>query len=151
MHKCCTCHLDEAEPTVSTNKIWKARKENKSTEKIGRNSIIAIIMLGVVIILISICVVVGFFCYKRKMSKKIEGKVMYSRGMVSSKDSGVFDGKQDSVKFHPAKRSGRLESNSSTSSTMPLMFSRQNSFRTRLPSNGIPILDLDLNEGSHTL
>ena len=75
---------------------------------------------------------------------------MYSRGMDSSKDnSGVFDSKQDSVKFFGLKRSGRLESNSSTSSTMPLMFSRQNSFRTRLPSNGIPKIDSDLNEGAY--
>lgn len=106
-------------------------------------------MLGVVIVLISVCVVVGFFFYKKKMSKKIEGKVMYSRGLESSKDSGsgVFDSKQDSVRFFGLKRNGRFESNSSTSSTLPLMFSRQNSFRTRLPSNGISKMDSDLNEG----
>ena len=102
-------------------------------------------MLAVVIVLISVCVVVGFFFYKQKMSKKIEGKVMYFRGKDSNEDSGVFS-KQDSVKMIGLKRNGRLESNSSTSSTMPL-FGRKNSFRTRIPSNGIPKIDSDLNEG----
>jgi uncharacterized membrane protein len=146
------CHLDEAEPTQPAKKEPEAKKLPKNSEKIGRNSIIAIIVLGIVIIIISICVVVGFFCYKRKMSKKIEGKVIYSRGMGMSKDSDVFDGKQNSVKFFHGKRNGRLESNGSASSTMPLMFSRQNSFRTRIPSNGIQKmeLDLNLNEGNYT-
>ncbi|CAB3994735.1 fibroblast growth factor receptor 2-like isoform X1 [Paramuricea clavata] len=143
----------DEEPTVGTDSIPQRREDHNSSDKIGRNSVIAIIMLGVVIVLISVCVVVGFVFYKKKMSKKIEGKVMYSRGLESSKDSGsgVFDSKQDSVRFFGLKRNGRLESNSSTSSTLPLMFSRQNSFRTRLPSNGISKIDSDLNEDEFEL
>ena len=117
---------------------------DSNSDRIGRNSIIAIIMLAVVIVLISVCVVVGFYFYRKKISKKIEGKVIFSRG-DSNDDSGVFS-KPDSVKMMGLKRIGRLESNSSTSSTMPL-FGRQNSFRTRLPSNGISKIDSDLNEG----
>ena len=131
--------------------VRQSRNNSNRSEKIGRNSVIAIIMLAVVIVLIFVCVVVGFLFYKRKMSKTIEGKVVYSRGLEASNDSsGVFDSKQDSIKFFGLKRNGRLESNSSTSSTMPLMFRRQSSFRTRLPSNGIQTIDSELNEGRLT-
>ena len=137
------------DPTMSTAEANIDPRKLKS-DAIGRNSVIAIIMLGVVILLISVCVVVGFFFYKKKMSRKIEGKVVYSRGLDTSKDgSSAFDsdGKTDSIKFFGLKRNGRFESNSSTSSTLPFLHSRQNSFRTRLPSNGISRLDSDLNEG----
>ncbi|XP_028414936.1 fibroblast growth factor receptor 2-like [Dendronephthya gigantea] len=140
---------DEVFSTRDTRKgIPIPRRQTSDT--ISRNSIIAIIMLVVVIILIAVCVIVGFLFYKKKMSKRIEGKVLYSRGLETSKESsgGVFDmGRQDSIKFFGMKRNGRLESNSSTNSTLPLMFSRQNSFRTRLPSNGLSKVDSDLCEG----
>ena len=135
-------------PGITRKSVPMPRGQSSNT--ISRNSVIAIIMLVVVIVLITVCVVVGFFFYKKKMSKRIEGKVIYSRRLETSKDSsgGVFDNsRQESIKFFGFKRNGRLESNSSTSSTLPLMFSRQNSFRTRLPSNGLPKVDSDICEG----
>ena len=114
-------------------------------------------ILCLVIVLTVVCVVVFVVCYKKKMTKTMEVKAMYCRGGIDSKNehssNGVFENdstfKQDVVKFYGVKRGGRLESNSSTSSTMPLLFNRQNSIRSRMPSNGGTKLDSDLCEGKN--
>ncbi|XP_046851373.1 fibroblast growth factor receptor 2-like [Xenia sp. Carnegie-2017] len=148
-----TAHL-----TVLTEKEWDDKfvvKRNPTTapakrsnsNAIGESSIIAISVLAVCILITFISVSIGIVFYKRKLSKKVVEKVLYSRGFDLSKESSsVFVGQQDSVKVFGLKRNGRLESSSSTSSTMPLMH-RQNSYRTRLPSN----IDADLNEGEFEL
>ena len=124
-----------------------APEKRSNSNAIGESSIIAISVFAVCILITFISVSIGIVFYKRKLSKKVVEKVLYSRGFDLSKESSnVFVGQQDSVKVFGLKRNGRLESSSFTSSTMPLMH-RQNSYRTRLPSN----IDADLNEGAAKL
>ena len=122
----------------------------------GKSSIIAIAILCAVIILIVVSVLALYMRYKKKMNQKLLVSSSYCRGgdaesRNEQSSNGVFENdnqsKQDSVKFYGIKRNGRIESNSSTSSAMPLLFNRQNSVRGRIPSNGGNKLGLDICEG----